>query len=533
MKKLGLVENYTPRGIWAVYKTKLGNPAFCVDLCIKKMGVISRQATKLTIANLFGLLLGVFNTLFIYPLDKHIYGLAMFVLSVGLLLDTFASLGLNSLTLRFFPRFKDPTQANRGYLAFAIIYYGVGWLLFFIFFKLFSSSFLQMLLANYPDNSKDLSLFFQFIPWIVALTSIQSFFTIYLSQFQRVVIPGIVVNVVPKLWIPATFLLTYHGLINEQGMVYCTIALLALSALTLVVYTSMLGQLSFTPQWKFYDRPQLKEMLHFSAFSILGTVGTQMALRIDQTMIGTLLSTDALGLYALAQTIAVAVEMPAKSVINITGPIIGDLFKKDDFHQINELFKKSALNMTATGIFLFLGLVLVVDDLFALSHHKDVLVPVQKLASVLVIAKLFDMFTGPNDFIIGLSKYYKFNLILIFLLSIANVVFSVTFIHIYGIYGPPLALVFFLFTFNAIKTYFIWKKFKMLPFSRNSITLIVLGAIAVGIHFIVPSFRNNWLNLFLGLGILSITYILPILYLKLTPDLIGLVLNIVKHRKLY
>ena len=123
------------------------------------MGIIGRQAAKLTIANLLSVIIGFFNTIYIYPLDKGIYGLAMFVLSVGTLLEMFTSLGLHSLTLRFFPKFKNPHNGNSGFLLFALTYMVIGLIFFSTLFWLFSGFFFQMLQDNRPENAYYLNLF--------------------------------------------------------------------------------------------------------------------------------------------------------------------------------------------------------------------------------------------------------------------------------------------------------------------------------------------------------------------------------------
>jgi len=491
------------------------------------MGVIGRQATKLTIANLSGLLLGVLNTLFIYPAQESIYGLIMFVISTGTFLEVFASLGINSLVLRFFPKFKDVELAHRGFLAFMGIYLLGAFLLFLIVFNTLGNYFFQLLLANRPENAKHLNLFFNFIPIIALLIAIQSSLTTFISQFHRVVVPGIVVNVLPKFWVPIIFYLAYYKLIDEQSLVYIVIGMLFLSVGILIWYVKSLGHFSLKPQWAFFPKPVVKEILVFAMFALLGSVGTQLAYRIDQSMVGTLIGVEGLGIYALALTIAVAVELPAKSVLNITGPIIGQLLAKEDYRSIESLYRKSALNMTVAGLFLFLGLFLIADDLFLMTKYADTLVTVQQLASVIVIGKLLDMMTGPNDYIIGLSKYYKFNLFLLFGLSLLSIFGNVRLIPIFGLYGPPIVSILFLFTFNATKVLFIWRKFKISPFSSQLGYVLLVALLCVGLHELIPGFSSPILNLLVGSLILISVYILPILYWNLAPDISAMLLKIV------
>lgn len=486
------------------------------------MGIIGRQAAKLTIANLASVIVGFFNTIYIYPLDKGIYGLAMFVLSVSTLLEMFTSLGLHSLTLRFFPQFKNPQNGNNGFLPFALSYLLIGLLLFSILFWSLSGFFFQILQDNRPENAHYLSLFFNRIPFIVALITMQTFLINYLSHFQRVVIPGIVFNVLPKIWIPIVFLLSYHGLFSDLQLVNSIIIMLIASVVILLIYLRILGQFSLRPQWRFYSKEKIKEMLGYALFSLLGTAGAQMAYRIDQSMLGSILSMEALGMFSLALTFTATVEMPAKSVLNITGPIISDLIKKENYPEIEQLYQRSALNMFAAGLFLFLGLYLVADDIFLLTKNAETLLIAQQIALVLALGKLFDMITGPNDLIIGLSRFYKFNLLCIFLLSLGNVLLNFKFITLYGVYGPAFASIIFLFLFNIIKVIFVKIKMGMLPFTRNMFHLLGLASFCVVLDFFLPKTGWIWLDLFIGGIVLLCFYLFPLIFWKLAPDLVNM-----------
>jgi O-antigen/teichoic acid export membrane protein len=486
------------------------------------MGIIGRQAAKLTIANLLSVIIGFFNTIYIYPLDKGIYGLAMFVLSVGTLLEMFTSLGLHSLTLRFFPKFKNPHNGNSGFLLFALTYMVIGLIFFSTLFWLFSGFFFQMLQDNRPENAYYLNLFFDFIPLIVGLITLQTFLINYLSQFQRVVIPGIIFGILPKIWIPCAFLLTYHHIFSDQMLVNSIIGMLGVSLTILIYYLKVLGQLNLRPQWSNYPAIQVKEMVTYALFSLLGTAGAQMAYRIDQSMLGSIVSMEALGLFSLALTFTATVEMPAKSVLNITGPIISDLIKKEQFTAINQLYQRSALNMFAAGLFLFLGLYLVADDIFRMTKNAETLLIAQQIALILALGKLFDMVTGPNDLIIGLSRYYKFNLICIFLLSLGNVLLNFKFITLYDVYGPAFASLIFLFLFNIIKVIFLKIKFNMLPFSSNMLYLIGLALVCIGLDFLIPDSTSVFINFLVGGLILLIVYVCPFVYWKIAPDLVNM-----------
>ena len=57
------------------------------------MGIIARQSSKKTLVSFIGVFIGAISVLFIYPNDKEIYGLALFLFSMSNLLMVVLSVG--------------------------------------------------------------------------------------------------------------------------------------------------------------------------------------------------------------------------------------------------------------------------------------------------------------------------------------------------------------------------------------------------------------------------------------------------------
>jgi len=91
------------------------------------------------------------SLLFIYPLDNEFYGYIQFLYNTALFLAPFASLGLLSIIVKFYPKFKNPVNGNNGFLTLINLAIIIGLLVFFIgvtFFKLSFYHFLEVLNFN-------------------------------------------------------------------------------------------------------------------------------------------------------------------------------------------------------------------------------------------------------------------------------------------------------------------------------------------------------------------------------------------------
>ena len=486
------------------------------------MGIIGRQGAKLTIANFFGVGIGFLSTLFIYPKDSALYGLMVFLYSTGTLFEPLASLGIQAIILRYFARFKDLDKTRHGLLLYSLLHISVGIVLFSILFWVFSGPISVLIQRLNPEDAKNIDLFFNFIPALVALLALQNLFNYYIANLHRIVIPGIILSILPKLWMPTTFLLAYFQVLDTTGIAYSLLGMVLVSVLALVFYLRSLGQLNLQPRWEFYPRATLQEMITYGLYGLLGIAGTQMAYRIDQSMLGTIKSMESVGVFTYALTIATTIDMPARSILNISAPLISDFFTKGEMGKIGAHYKKIALNLFSVGLCLYLGLVLVADDIFRLTSKPEVLLTARNIAMILGLAKLMDMLTGPNDMIIGISKYYRFNMLLIIALSVGNILLNYSFIRQYNVFGPAYASLVFIVAFNCIKVIFLWVKFKMLPFSRPMLFLAISALICVGVHYVLPSTGSIILDGLLGGIILLLGYLLPLLYWKLAPDLIAM-----------
>ena len=106
-----------------------------------------------------------------------------------------------------------------------------------------------------------------------------------------------------------------------------------------------------------------------------------------------------------------------------------------------------------------------------------------KVVILVGLGKLIDMAFGPSSEIIGLSKYYWFNLVCVTVLAAIVVIANYLFIPRLGIIGAAYGSVIALVAYNTLKFFFLYFKLKIQPFSINSlkVMLITLGVAVLNI----------------------------------------------------
>src|ERR1700741_1556479 len=97
------------------------------------------------------------------------------------------------------------------------------------------------------------------------------------------------------------------------------------------------------------------------------------------------------------------------------------------------------------------------------------------------------MGTGVNSMIIGTSIYWRFELYCNLLLLL-NIPMNIWLVKEFGIQGAAISNLIVFTVYNLIRLIFLWVKFKMQPFSLNTVGMLLNAAFSYGISYLL--FRN-------------------------------------------
>ena len=110
---------------------------------------------------------------------------------------------------------------------------------------------------------------------------------------------------------------------------------------------------------------------------------------------------------------------------------------------------------------------------------------------------LFDLSTGFNGHIISLSKYYRFNIVVMLFLAITTILLNYYFITNtnLGIVGIALATAISLTLFNMVKIAFNFWKFRVFPITIEMVFATIVCTLGVTLAIILPESSSNLLNM--------------------------------------
>jgi len=489
------------------------------------MGIIQRQGIKATVINFIGVAVGAISLLFIYPLDDEFYGYIQFLYNTALFLLPFASLGLLSIIIKFYPRFKNPTNGNNGFLTLINVSVIAGLLVFILGVFVFKNSFYEFLqVLDFNTNMiGDNEMFIGVLSIVLIFIFLYQY---YAQSYQRIVVPNIIHPFLLKLFLPVLVLLFYYKYITSQESVFLLIGFFVVVLFLLIGYTKTQNQLKFTWHPSFITPSLRKEIKTYTLYGSINTIGGALAFRIDAVMISLLLGFDSNGRYFLIFFIAGIVEIPMRSINQIAGALIADCFEENRMDEIESIYKKSSLNLLVVGSFIFLGIWFTMEDVFQLAVDPSKFEQGKQIFLFLGIAKLVDMLASVNSHIIIYSKFFRYNVLFVLILGISNVVLNYYLIGEFSLVGAAMATCISVVLFNLIKLIFIYYKFKMLPFSSGIFKLFLIFVVTFGIAYLLPDLTSHLLNILVKGTVVTLVFSALVLGFKISDEINKLVLNL-------
>ncbi len=484
------------------------------------MGQIRRQTILSSIVIYIGFVIGFINT-YLYVKNGTFttvqYGLTRLFNDIGITFFSFASLGVTSYIYKFQPFYKQNlSRKENDQAAFSVIIVFIGFILVVIGSIVFKPLFIQKFIERSP-------LLITYYYWILPFTfgilffSVfeafawfegKSIFTNFLKEtgirfFQTVIILAFVIG-----WI------SFDTFIKVFSLSFIVIAAVLIFYL---IYTNKIRfnfRISRVTR-KFYKKIVWLMMLIYGSF-IVNTI----AQYIDSIIIASvsLKGLSDVGVYTLATFIATTIQVPQRSIVSAVVPVLSTSWKTKNFKEISRIYTRTSINLLLLALLIFFIIWLNVDDMFAVLDINRNYEAGKMVVLILGISKIIDAGTGVNSQIIGTSNFWRFEVLTGVLLLAISIPLNYVLVKAYGINGSALSNLIAYLVYNFVRLFFIWKKFKMQPFSSKTIIALISSVIIYLLCYYLFKNLNNWLGIIVRSGVFSIAFVLSVIYFRLTPD---------------
>lgn len=455
------------------------------------MSVVARQGFKYSLIGYFGFLLGTISAIFVFPLDIKFYGKLQYILPTAEMLLPIVVFGLSFSNVKFFLQTqKDGKHQN--FLSLSLVGILINFIIFLVLFFAFFYLFPQFKEWKIWEMKRLI------LPLILVL-ALSSVFNKYISNFKRIVVPNIFENIFPKIANLGAFVLFFWVGLSEKGAYGFFFAMFVIAFLGYIFYANKLEKIQPNFSTDYLQKDNLwREVLNYSFFGFLGNLGSYIAFRVDKFMIGEFISFEENGAYSIILAILSIIMIPQMGLFNISAPLINKSISENNYEELDRFHKKTSLTLFFLGAILFSCILVGFPYLtFILPNNGDALRIASPVVWILGSAMLFDLATGFNGHIISLSKYFRFNIVVMMFLAVTTIVLNYIFITKtnFGIVGIALATAISLTLFNLIKIAFNYWKFKVSPISIEMVYTSILCTLGITLSIILPESKNNFLNL--------------------------------------
>lgn len=479
------------------------------------MGVVISQSIKNTISTYLGFFIGAINVLFLFTnfLSDVYFGLFTFIFSTANIMMPLMAFGTHNTIIKFYSIFKTRQSQNSFLMVmlvlplFIIVPIGfVG----FVSFDIISS----WLAQKNPIIKEYVGLIY-----ISAIAF--AYFEVFYA-WSRIHMQSVFGNFMKEVFhrLCTTFLL--FGLYFE----YVTVDQFIIGVVWVYIIRMLLMAISaFSlkgPVFKFHKFKSLSKVLKYSGLIIIAGSVANIILEIDKFMLGYYIDIENVAYYGVAIYIASVIGVPSRSMHQITSPLTAKLLNENNKVELKNLYQKSSLNLFIISGFIFLLIVLNINELYLLIPEKFS----GGLFIVILIGltKLSDNLLGNNNAILFNSDYYRMVLFLGVLLVITTIALNIILIPIYGINGAAYATFTAVMFYNIAKILFVQYAFKMTPFTKATAKTLCLILICVGVFYFWEFPFHSIINIALKSLMVSIFYGLIVYRFKLSEE-ISIIIN--------
>ena len=484
------------------------------------MGIVQNQSIKNTIITFLGFGIGAINALFFYThfLGKLHYGIVATVLSGANIMMPLMAFGAQNTLIRFFSSYKNQKERDE-FLTFMlllplvfIIPLGLG---FYFFYDQISHSWIQ--------ENPTLKPFFWLIPVIGLFMAYFEVFYAWAKVHMQSVIGNFISEVLVRLVVMLLLVGVHFDLIAKDTFVYCVALAYFAQMIAMKLYAISVKM----PVLRFVIPKNAKEIVKYSGFIIVSGGVAVMLVDFDKVMIPQYKDIGQNALYAVAIFIATVIAVPSRAMTQIIAPITSKLMVENKHDELNDLYKKSAINLQVIGGFIMILIFVNIKEMYQL-------IPKDYSGGIMVVfliglSKFYDVLLGNNNSIIVNTIHYRTVLLFGVFTVLLMIVLNMIFIPLYGIEGSAFATLLTVMIYNTIKLFFVIKQMNLFPFTVK--TLYSLGILAV--FFLLFYFWDFPFHAIINIGLksilLSVLYILLIYKAKLSEEINGVISKFLKN----
>ncbi len=476
------------------------------------MGIVFRQSFNNTLILFLGFGIGGVNVLFLYThfLDAEYFGLITFLLSTANLIMPLMVFGMQHTIIKFFSSYTNKEERDSflwtTYLLPLVIIVPIA-LLGLVFYQQIASYLARenIIIEKYTYTVFFISLFMGYFEVFYAWSRVQ----------MKSVFGNFIKEVFARLCVSFLLIGVYFDLLNENEFILAVLIVYYLRVVIMKIYAFKL----YSPKFRGIKLPKnIKEILSFSMYIIMaGSAGT-ILLEIDKFMIPQMKQLAEVAYYSVGVYIASVIGIPSRAMQQIINPITAKELNANNMVEVDNLYRKSSLNLLIVGGLLFLLINVNITELYKIINKPEYSVGIY-VVLVISISELVKLSLGTNGAILTNSKYYKMLFYYAIGMAISVIVLNRVLIEMMGIQGAALATFIVVVVFSVLKLIYVKMKMKMQPFTSKTIILLVIVGLLYAIFGFMTLPFNPFVNILIKSSLLTVLFGFLVIRINLSEDM--------------
>ena len=438
------------------------------------MGIVLNQSLKNTIITYIGFAIGGISTIFLFPsiLGKTYYGLSNYILSCANVIMPLFAIGMQNTLVKFYSQCKTEKEQNQ-FLSFSVLFP----LVLTIPILLIGLFFYDEISLFVTKKNPIVKEFIYLIPFIGLCMAYFEIFYAWARVHMHSVFGNFIKEVGLRLFSLVALVGMYFGWITAIEFVYLTAGIYFVAFLLTMLYAFQVKK----PQFQLSIPHNTKGILEYTFYIILSGSVANLLLDGDKIMLNQYMDIGNIAFYSVATYIALVISVPSRAMHQIVYPITAKLMHENKHDELNDLYKKTSVNLQIVGGYVMLCIFVNIDQLYEMlpdDYGGGIWI-----VFIIGLSKYFDLILGNNNAIIFNSKYYRMVLFLGLMLVFFTIVLNMVFIPLYGITGSAIATLLSITIYSVAKLMFVVKRMHLYPFTIQTVYSIIITAILFGLFY--------------------------------------------------
>ncbi|MFT4095386.1 MAG: oligosaccharide flippase family protein [Niabella sp.] len=483
---------------------------------------IRRQSIISSLIVYSGFLIGFVNVYFFtrngaFTTDQ--YGLYNIFIAAGTFLASLGSLAMPSYIYKFFPYYQDNVTASKNdqiswalliSLGGCVLVATAGWM------------FKGLVIQKFGSNS---ALFVQYYQWLFPFVFgiiLYNILEAYGWVLHKSVLTTFIKEVEWRFLVTCIVVLfSIHAIKSfDTFVILYSLTYFALF-LTLFIYLIFRRKIHFTFKASIVTKKFLKRIFRFCAFIFGASVISSLSQVFDTIVIASVLPNglEKAAIFSLAQLMTSIIQAPQRTIVAATIPHLSTAWKNKQLQSIKTIYQRSSINLLLTSVVLFV--------LIALNYThavKTFNIKIDYLLGFIPfifmgLTRVVDLGTGVNAQIIGTSNSWRFELYSGLILLVCMLPLSYILAKQFDILGPCIAGLISTIIYNTIRIIFLWKKYRLFPFTLKSVYTLNLGLSVFIIAWLLFNQMQGLPGLLARSIVSLVLFAAGVFILKLSPDI--------------